>query len=199
MRLFTAIELTEPVRAEAGALVTELRRRAHELAPRARLTWVSPDRMHLTSRFIGEVGVPLAERILATLREPLEVAPFAMRFERLGAFPPRGEPRGLWLGVGDGSRPALEVEAAIARRLTALGLSEDERPYNPHLTLARVRQAIGLRPRTLFENLSPRFGGMRVDAITLFESRLSPAGSTYVVLGRTRLQGRPEGQPVQDH
>lgn len=198
MRLFTAIELTDPVRAEAGALLTELQRRACELAPRARLTWVSPDRMHLTSRFIGEVGAAGAERIIAALREPIEVAPFAMRFERPGSFTPRGEPRVLWLGVGEGRQSALEVEGAISRRLTALGLPEDERPYNPHLTLARVREAAGLRPGALFQDLSPSFSAMRVDAITLFESRLSPKGPTYVVLERTRLEGRGEGRPLPD-
>jgi 2'-5' RNA ligase len=199
VRLFTAIELPEAVRAEAGVLLSALQRRAYELAPRARITWVSTDRMHLTSRFIGDVGPHDAERIIAALREPLDVAPFEMQFERLGAFPPRGEPRVLWLGVGEGTGAAQQVEAAISGRLTALGLPADERPYNPHLTLARVRDAGGLRTRALFDDLSPRSSAMHVDTITLFQSRLSPKGSTYVVLERTRLQGRPEGRPLRDH
>lgn len=190
MRLFAAIELTESVRAGAAALLSQLQRRARELAPRARLTWASPDRMHLTSRFIGEVSPADAERVIAALREPIDVAPFAMQFEGLGAFPQRGEPRVLWLGVGQGGESARAVEAAVSGRLAALGLPGDERAYTPHLTLARVRDAAGLRTRPLFDGLSPRVGAMRVDAITLFQSRLSPAGSTYVALQRTALGAR---------
>jgi 2'-5' RNA ligase len=68
-------------------------------------------------------------------------------------------------------------------------VAPEDRPYNPHLTLARVREAVGLRAAPLLDGVSEVVLGVtQVDAITLFESRLSPQGPTYVALHRTALR-----------
>lgn len=188
MRLFTAIELGEDVRSAVGVLSTELQKRVERDAPRARLTWVPPDRMHLTLRFIGEVGDDLAGRIIGALREPLPMAPFVLQFGGLGAFPPKGPPRVLWIGVGSGRDSASRAESTIGERLLALGIPHEERAYSPHLTLARVRESSGLRATALYEGLAPKLGEHRVEAITLFQSKLSPKGPTYVALEKTALR-----------
>ncbi len=60
--------------------------------------------------------------------------------------------------------------------------------YDPHLTLARVRDATGLEVPALLEGLAEtEIGRMEVEAITLFESRLSPQGPTHTALQRTPL------------
>ncbi len=188
MRLFTAIELGDAVRFEAAALVGELRRRAERMAPRARVTWVAPDRMHLTLRFIGEVGDQQSQRIMSALRDPLALAPFVVQWAALGAFPSKGPPRVLWLGAGQGSEALCRVEAEISRRVVALGIPRADRPYSPHLTLARVREAGGVRTASLFEDLTPPRGETTVCTITLFQSRLSPRGPEYTVLLQTPLR-----------
>ena len=67
----------------------------------------------------------------------------------------------------------------------------DQRPFNPHLTLARVRDAAGLRSSALVGPLDDlALGTTPVDAITLFESRLSPKGATHVPLQRSALRRR---------
>ncbi|MGH9347340.1 MAG: RNA 2',3'-cyclic phosphodiesterase [Vicinamibacterales bacterium] len=187
-RLFTAVELGEEVRAEAAVLLAELRRRAQRAAPGARLAWVLPERMHLTLRFIGEVGDAEAERIIGALRAPLPMAPFVVRLEGLGVFPATGPPRAMWIGVSEGREAVIEAESKVSERLLALGIPREARPYSPHLTFARVRAAAGLRTAALFDGLVRRFGETRVDAITLFQSQLSPKGPTHVVVEKTRLQ-----------
>lgn len=188
MRLFTAIELDQPVQAELDVLISELRRRVVRDAPAARLTWASPDGAHLTLRFIGEVDQERAGRIISALREPFDIEPFTVRWSGLGAFPTHGPPRVLWAGAGDGRDALAQLEAAISSRLLRLGVAGGDRQYRPHLTLARVRHAAGLRAARLFEGLSAQLGETRVEAITLFESRLSPKGPTYTVLERTTLR-----------
>jgi RNA 2',3'-cyclic 3'-phosphodiesterase len=188
VRLFTAIELDEHVLAEGATLVAELKQRAQRAAPHARLTWVPTDRMHLTLRFIGQVDDAQAERILHALREPIRIAPFSMTVGGLGTFPPKGPPRVIWLDVGDGKESAIRAEAEVSRRLEALGIPGEARPYKPHLTLARVRETGGLRATVLFDGLNPRLGATEVNATTLFESRLSPKGPAYVALERTPLR-----------
>ena len=188
MRLFTAIELGEEVCAQAAALLDTLRRRARESAPRARVTWVAPERMHLTLRFIGEVDDAQGEAIVSALREPIEQSRFDVRWRGLGSFPPRGAPRVLWVGVAAGSEALSQAEHAVSRRLATLGIAPEDRPYSPHLTLARVRDPAGLRTAPLFEGLDGELGQTHVNAITLFRSHLSPKGPTYVAMQRTALQ-----------
>jgi len=188
VRLFTAIELGDAVRAKAAAIISSLRARVEQTTPHARLTWIGEERLHLTVRFIGEVEAPLAERIISALREPLPLLPFTIGFGPLGTFPSKGAPRVIWIGIADGRDAVIRVESAISDRLRGLGIPNEDRPYSPHLTLARVREPAGLRASSLFEGLSPNPGQTCVDAITLFQSQLSPKGPTYTVLERTPLR-----------
>ena len=94
-------------------------------------------------------------------------------------------PRVLWVGVAAGREELLLAEREISCRLVALGIPEEERAYSPHLTLARVREPAGLRSARLLEGLTDkRLGTVRIDAITLFHSTLSPKGPTYTSLLR---------------
>jgi 2'-5' RNA ligase len=188
VRLFTAIELGEGVQAEGAALVAELRQRAARLAPSAKITWVPAERLHLTLRFIGEVDDQRADQIVHALRAPVPLKPFVTRWEGLGAFPPKRAPRVLWVAVSHGAEQLARVYEVISMRLRAAGISDEDRPYSPHLTLARVRDDAGLRVSPLFEGLSGRLGETSVEAITLFQSKLSPKGPTYVALQRTPVR-----------
>lgn len=189
MRLFTAIELGDQVQTEAGMLLRELKHRSDATAPRARVTWVAPERLHLTLRFIGEVDDSTGEQVIGALRQPIAEAPFVVRWEGLGAFPGRGAPRVLWVGIASGADRLARIESLVSARLEILGIPGDDRPYSPHLTLARVRDAVGLRTAKIFEGLPARLGETHVEAITLFQSKLSPKGPTYVALERTPLEG----------
>ena len=186
MRLFVAAEIGEALAAGAAALSQELQSRAANAAPRAKVTWIPADRLHLTIRFIGEVDDARAAAIRAALELPIEVEPFELTLAGTGAFPKSGPPRVLWAGIETGRAELIEAERDVTSRLAPAGIAGEDRPYNPHLTLARVRDAAGLRSTVLFEGLEDRrIGTTRVDAITLFQSTLSPKGPLYVPLLRT--------------
>jgi 2'-5' RNA ligase len=188
MRLFIAVELDDTVRSEAGRVADILRRRAHTMAPRARLTWVTPERMHLTVRFIGAADDEKLAGLRRVLEAPFETAGFMLSVQGTGTFPPKGPPRVVWAGLHDGRDRLLALEREMTARLSTIGIPPEDRPYNPHLTLARVREPAGLRAAALLDGLqSHAFGESPIDAITLFESRLSPKGPTYVALLRTAL------------
>ena len=191
MRLFIAVELDETVRAEAGRVVDILQRRAHTLAPRARLTWVTPERMHLTVRFIGAADDARLGELHRVLEPTFEAARFSLSVQGTGAFPPKGPPRVVWAGLRDGRDRLLALEREITARLSTIGIPAEDRPYSPHLTLGRVRDPAGLRSAALLDGLqSHPFGETPIDAITLFESRLSPKGPSYVALSRRALVDR---------
>jgi len=188
VRLFVAVEIGDTLAARAADVSHELQRRASDAAPRAKVTWVPSDRLHLTIRFIGEVDEQTGAAVCEALRPPLAIDSFDLAFGGAGAFPKGGSPRVLWIGVTAGGDALLAIEREVASRLRPLGIEDEGRAYSPHLTLARVREPAGLRTARLLEGLTDReIGTVRVSAITLFQSKLSPKGPTYRPLLRTRL------------
>jgi 2'-5' RNA ligase len=189
VRLFVAVEIGEALVSAAAALVDQLRQRATQLAPRAKVTWIPPGRLHLTVRFIGHVDDAQQRAVAAVLEPRLDVRAFDLTLVGTGAFPPTGAPRVIWTGVAGGRERLQQLEHEVTLRLQEAGIPAEDRPYSPHLTLARVRDAQGLRSAALLErHRHVDLGAMRVEAITLFESRLSPKGPTYVALQQTPLR-----------
>lgn len=188
MRLFIAAEIGPTIAAAAGQLVEELRLRTVRLAPQAKVTWIPPERLHLTVRFIGSTDDERYRAIQRVLESPIDVAPFVLAIAGIGSFPKSGPPRVIWAGVSSGRDRLDEIEREVTARLEKVGIEPEDRAYSPHLTLARVRWAAGLKAAVLLErHRDTPLGSTRVQAITLLESRLSPKGPTYVPLMHTPL------------
>jgi RNA 2',3'-cyclic 3'-phosphodiesterase len=189
MRLFVGVDINAEVVERIADCLDELRRRVAQRAPRARISWVRPDHLHVTVRFIGDASETQATEIAASLSATLPLDPFEAIFAGIGAFPPHGPPRVLWAGIGAGVEPFVALEREVTARLDACGIPPEERPYRPHVTIARVREPAGLRARPLLDEFDARaFGASSVETITLFQSRLSPKGSVYVPLQSTHLR-----------
>ncbi len=177
MRLFIALELPEPVR---DALAESARRLAEGCAAGR---FVPPEQYHLTLAFLGEQPEAMAARA-SQVMDGCRRAPFPAAFGSFGAFPGR---RGavLWRGV----EVPCDLEALqrdLARGLTGAGFGLEERPFRPHLTLARRGE---LRPGVSLEGLSAGLEELRfqVDGLSLMRSRLSGAGPRYTRLHRTEF------------
>lgn len=189
MRLFVAAEIGPEPAGAAGVLIHELRARAGRLAPNAKITWVAPDRLHVTMAFIGDADETRTRMIASVLEPSLDVAAFPLTIAGVHTFPKTGKPRVIWAGLTTGREELIEVERVVSSRLAAAGIVAEPRAFNPHLTLARVRDAAGLRAAALLSGLSTDIiGTTTVEAITLFDSRLSSKGPTYVPLLRTALR-----------
>jgi 2'-5' RNA ligase len=190
MRLFTAIELTDEARdaiRTEQALVAETLGRDGNSSPR----FVRPEHMHLTLSFMGAVADHAAPAIVSAISQNLPVAQFQVAFGGIGVFPPRGAPRVLWLGVSAGRQAIVDLQKLVVMRLADAGVAPEGRAFHPHLTLARWRdrQAVSRRSlAALIERGSDRtVATVTVSAVTLFQSRLSPAGPSYTVLARAGL------------
>ena len=183
-----AVEVGAEVQRAVSQVVEHLKRRTEQSAPRARVTWVNPEHLHLTVRFIGQVEPALGEKIRTALVPPLSTPAFDLTIAGTGTFPPRRPPRVVWAGIATGIDNLRLVEQEVSSRLKKFTSSAEARDYHPHLTLGRVKNPAGLRPAALLEgHESAVFGVVRVAAVTLFESRLSSSGPTYTVLGRADL------------
>ena len=179
-RLFIAIDVDEPVRRAIGLMASEASRVLRGVS------WVRPDRMHLTLFFFGRADGPMEQRLRGALAEPVPHAPFDLSLDGFGLFPSAGPPRVLWLGVRDGLADLLRVHETLARRLTLTDA------FTPHLTLGRFRSST--RAQGVLRRLSrihASAGPCRIDRVTLYESRLTQAGPAYVPLAEALLADGP--------
>jgi 2'-5' RNA ligase len=177
-RLFVGLEVPPEVRAAVEAAFDPWR------AALPTATWVPPENLHVTVRFLGRVRPELVDDVAAaTGAASATVGPFATRLNGVGAFPSPARARVLWAGLDD--RPgrmaglALALDAAFAP-----GFRPEVRAFHPHLTVGRCDPP---------EHLPAAFEEAPIDAVpfevvraVLFES----------VPGRG---GPPRYEPVSVH
>jgi 2'-5' RNA ligase len=181
MRLFTGIAI-------APHILDRLERLLEELRPLARLNWAPIQNLHITSKFIGEWPEPrLAELERALARIPAPGA-IGITVARFGFFPNPHHPRVLFAGVQSG--PALaDLARSIDEALTPLGCAREERPYSPHLTLAKIKNEDirGLREH-IASMKNPDFGSFDAVDFQLYLSQTGPRGSVYTKLASWPLE-----------
>ena len=186
-RLFIALE-PPPGTRRALALAQATLRQALEGEP---IRWQSPDKAHLTLRFLGEVPDRDLAAITKAVREGCRRSqPFELATSAFGAFPSRQRPSVLWLGVGGELEPLYALVRRLAPLLEGFGSTETGGRFVPHLTLGRVRRPGGRTRQRIAEALElepPEPNHWRADSAVLMESRLSPAGAEYRVLTRAML------------
>lgn len=182
-RLFIAVDIDDATREQVGGIAARLRT---ALEPHTKASWVRPDRMHLTLHFLGAVEDAVEQRVRHALAAPIREAPFEVTFDGVGWFPEHGSPRVLWLGIRDGLEPLRRIERLLRNQLA---LHRDhEGPYTPHLTLARIRDRVPRGRVAEIAGIPASAGPSRIDRVTLYESRLSPAGPAYVPLASALLK-----------
>lgn len=189
MRLFVAIEVPEPVRREMRRRVDAVRDRL----PRAR--WVDLENVHLTLLFLGDTAEAAVPALAAKLREAFaRCPPLELRLAGGGTFPPGRPARVAWVGL-DAPEELAALQADITRAaVESLGFEPEDRPYHPHVTLARCpdpwrREAIDKLRNAFTGNLGPPFVA---DHGVLFESKLSPKGARYRAVETFPMEGGEE-------
>jgi 2'-5' RNA ligase len=181
MRLFTALDLPSEFRLKLEGMVSRLR-------PETPIHWSPPENLHITTKFVGEwpeEHLDAVDKALATLSG---LAPFEIAIRDLGWFPHAGAPKVLWAGVHGGA--ALnQLAAATEECLAKLGIARDPRPYAPHLTLARIKNAAVLGDlRARVEQLQPAdLGAFTATGFLLYRSEPGPSASVYQKLRGYRL------------
>jgi 2'-5' RNA ligase len=190
MRLFVAVDLDEPRRLAASRAASDLTMRLMGLS-RA-IKWVQPQNLHLTLRFIGEVDAVRGARVQDALGRPLRTPAFDLGLGGIGVYPVAGTPRVLWIGVVEGASVLAQLHDEVEERLQAVGEPRESRPYSGHLTLARFKdldRRAGDVVRGAIADLAVHAGTCRIEAVTLYDSRLAPSGPTYTPLLRAALSG----------
>lgn len=196
MRIFIGIDLDLEVRGRIERFLEGVQGFAAEAR------WVRPESLHITLKFIGEQTPEQVESIAERLRR-VEGRAFDLRLRGYGFFPTVKAARVFWIGIHAG-RQLTELAENVDVAAGEVGVPREERPYSPHLTLARAggrsgspKWRSGDGPNATFAVLDKRlaamgdldFGTMAAGEFILYQSQLSPGGSKYTKLQRFALTG----------
>ncbi|MEW5913664.1 MAG: RNA 2',3'-cyclic phosphodiesterase [Thermodesulfobacteriota bacterium] len=182
MRSFVALEMPAAVKEHAAQIVRRLK------ASGADVKWVPPDNLHLTLKFLGEVDPVRLPELIAALEGACAGRPaLHLSVAGCGAFPKPSAPRVVWLGLEGQTAELAGLAAAMEEAMEPLGFEPEDRPFQAHLTLGRLRQG-RRRAKTppsapltrslasLAGHTGPEFVAARV---ALMQSTLTPSGSVY--------------------
>jgi 2'-5' RNA ligase len=141
-RVFIAIELPLNIRTRIAEHIERLR----STTPGVRVSWSREDNLHLTLKFLEDIPVANVEKLSAAAAiAASKVEPFEIVIEGCGAFPLRGQPRVLWIGIDDPSGKLSELNRTLEDECAHAGFAREPRAFHPHLTIARIRQPRGAR------------------------------------------------------
>lgn len=188
-RTFIAVELNDDVRGALQRRIARLQRRL----PDVRLA--DPASLHLTLVFLGELEEDQLSAVLDTALDAARASrPFSLSLGELGTFGSRRSPRVIWTGVTGEIAPLLALQQRLATGLEALGFPREERPFSPHLTLARLKQPLAPDIAGQLDALQQtpiphgEHATFTVDEIAVMKSELLRSGARY-----TQLRACPLG------
>lgn len=184
LRVFIAVELSS----EHLASIKNVQQHLKVIPLDAK--WVEPHNCHITLKFLGQtrkVQIPAITAVTDELAKNLRS--FSLDLAKVGVFPSIERPNIIWVGLSKGHDYLVELAQELENRLEGLGLPKEHRSFHPHITIARLKTLRGAgKLPSLLQNIVITSQPKVVDAITLFESSLTPEGPRYNVLHRSPLK-----------
>jgi len=196
IRAFVAVELDPSLLAALRRLQAKFRRDPLSQIGR----WVAPEGIHLTLKFLGDVEALRVQEIAGAVAAGCSgFGPFNISLSDPGFFPNARSLRVIWVGVGGDVEKLTGMQRAIESELSRIGFPAEKRGFQPHLTLARIRDQATSYER---EQMARLVGGMRADPsasmlvsqVSLIRSELRSSGAVYTLLAATPL---PRAEPRQ--
>jgi len=169
MRLFVAVTLSKSICEYLSSI-----RVSENLA---KINWVSRDRIHLTLKFLGDVGA--VDRIIGRLQN-VAYEVFSTGLSGIGVFPSKNCIRVVWIGL-EPEADLIRLQKQIDENLETL--FEKEKDYRPHITIGRVK-ALHNKKKFLqdLEKIKIENRKLVVDNFKLMGSTLTSGGPAYEVI-----------------
>ena len=184
IRSFLAIEIPRTILKKIEEVQEDLK------SSRADVRWVSPEKIHLTLKFFGDIDESRIEPIVKSIEGPIRAtSPFFLKVRGVGAFPHLKNPRVIWMGLVDGKEVLASFQKQLERELEKIGFEPEERAFHPHLTLGRMKSSKGREELVgrMERHKEEEFGDFQVERVVLFKSELRPSGPIYTPLRELRL------------
>jgi 2'-5' RNA ligase len=179
-RLFVGVPIHGEALAACAALLDGVRARHGGRGVR----WVSTENLHLTLRFLGLLPPSRTDVLGQAVDEAARAMdPFEVVLAGAGAFPGDRRPRAIWLGIERGADDLGRISQALDVALVRTGMAADDRPFRPHLTVARTDAAgtsgslsVAAALRDAAESWRARF---TADRVVLYRSHLGGGPPRY--------------------
>jgi 2'-5' RNA ligase len=187
MRLFIGIPLAPAVLSELSAVAARLRSNADGLR------WMPSESWHITLQYLGNSDPEQYECLLARLAE-VHSRSVPVHLAELGVF----DRAGVFFADVSPTPELVSLAGRVASATSLCGFVPEVRPFHPHITLARAKGQGRSQPlRALQQRIhrQPIFPRFVAEAFLLYESHLSPTGSTYEVRHRFQLSPVPSSTP----
>ena len=139
MRLFAAVRASPQVAQNLGHWVDRMKD-SPEIPPNTK--WVQEGNFHFTLKFFGEVGDPMIQNLQNAIAGISTGSPFDITLKSIGAFPSLSHPRVIWAGVEDASGGLARMAKTVEDATLAAGFAASDKPFSPHLTLARLNHSV---------------------------------------------------------
>ncbi len=184
IRTFIGIELDGQIAHELNQEISYLK----SYAPKIR--WVSPDALHLTLKFLGDVQEKdLPDVFTATSNAAAELDAVTAEVGGVAAFPNLKHPRVVVADIASGRDELAQIASVVDDCFEEFGYPPEKRGFKPHITLGRVKQphdAEGLH-EVIDDAANASFGLLDVAQIVVFMSDLRRTGPVYAPMHRVDL------------
>lgn len=182
-RLFIAIEIPRKLRQYFYDIIIDMSNKNHGIRA------IAKDNIHLTLKFLGSTNVSKISKIASSISSESAIFP-KFNFSiggRIEAFPQLKSARIMFVPVEEGSEKIIRFYDKLEDSLSKIKISKESRKFIPHLTVARIRNAMDLREEINNINIAPQ-KNIECTHITLFESILKRSGAEYKVLEEFKLK-----------
>jgi 2'-5' RNA ligase len=153
------------------------------------IKWTNPDNIHITLAFLGDTEEKKIKIISAKLKAKCEGSgKFEVIIKGSGVFKNLSDPRVIWTGI-EPSEKLMLLNDFIKNGLKDAGISIEDRPFKPHLTLGRIKY---LKDKAVLKILMDKYQNAEiqkvpVNEVILYESILLQTGSVYKPLSKFKL------------
>lgn len=178
LRTFIAINI--PVSITLKEVWDDLRGRFDS----SQVKWVDNHTLHLTLFFLGDTPEDQVTSICSELRQMLaEHKSFNLVLKGLGFFGNPSSPRVIWVGV-ERNVQLIALKRDVSRIVSSYGYLDDQRAFNPHITLGRVKNIKNPDSllRALYGYEDFQFQETSVNGIIHYKSELKPTGPLYTAI-----------------
>ena len=176
IRAFIAIEINGQAKEKILEIITYLNKSS------ADVKWVTENQIHITLKFLGNIGTDKIQEISNTLSIISEnFKPFTITFSKIGAFPSLNHPRAIWLGIDKNVEILCDLNRRIENDLEKIGFTKESQEFKPHIALGRVRSAKNISGLISLIEKQPliQFTDIQINSLTLFQSSLTSKGAIY--------------------
>jgi RNA 2',3'-cyclic 3'-phosphodiesterase len=170
VRTFVALELSKDIRDQLASAQDTIR------GCKARLTFVDPENIHITLKFLGEVDEKRLQNVMNALRS-ITFSPFTVKAGAVTVNSPKN-PRTVWCAIDDSGK-GDQILSRIESALGPLGFESEKRRFTPHATLARVKSSDPSLLSALNNLKTETYGSCTISGLTLKKSLLLPHGPVY--------------------